>query len=167
MLLINSLYFRILFSHHTVLRATHQNTDRTHTKICFSKWYQINIVNKSKHFSNPDFQVVFNKLPLSKVSSKLNLCPPPFPVSVVTGRHRVNRMLGFFSSRPNWDSPTPSPAGECVLSPLVQGGKHRLREGGSHLRRGYRHCGTLGIYVICTGRLQLCPVPGLRSLKGQ
>ncbi len=26
--------------------------------------------------------------------------------------HRVDRVLGFFSSRLNWDSPTPSPAGE-------------------------------------------------------
>ncbi len=33
-------------------------------------------------------------------------------------------MLRFFSSRPNWDSPTPSHAGECVLPPpsLVPGG---------------------------------------------
>jgi hypothetical protein len=26
----------------------------------------------------------------------------------------MDRVLGFFSSRPNWDSPTPSPAGECM-----------------------------------------------------
>ncbi len=30
-------------------------------------------------------------------------------------------MLSFFSSRRNWDSPTP-PAGECAHHPLVQGG---------------------------------------------
>ncbi len=29
--------------------------------------------------------------------------------------HRVDRVSGFFSSRPNWDSPTPHlQAGECV-----------------------------------------------------
>jgi hypothetical protein len=70
---------------------------------------------------------------------------------------RVDRVLGFFSSSPNWDSPTPSPVGECVPPPLwfrgwVQTG---LRErvwwgGGSQFRRGDRHCGTLGIYVHCT-----------------
>jgi len=30
--------------------------------------------------------------------------------------HRVDRVLGFFSSRPNWDSPTPSPADEHSLA---------------------------------------------------
>jgi hypothetical protein len=36
--------------------------------------------------------------------------------------HRVDRVLSFLSSRPNWDSPTPSSAGECVSSPpLVPG----------------------------------------------
>ncbi len=30
--------------------------------------------------------------------------------------HRVDRVLGFFSSRPNWDF-TPSPAGECATTP--------------------------------------------------
>ncbi len=28
--------------------------------------------------------------------------------------HRVGRGLGLFSSRQNWDSPNPSPAGECA-----------------------------------------------------
>jgi hypothetical protein len=27
---------------------------------------------------------------------------------------RVDKVLSFLSSRPNWDSPTPSHAGECV-----------------------------------------------------
>jgi hypothetical protein len=48
--------------------------------------------------------------------------------------HRVNRVLTFVSSRPNWDSPTPSPAGESFPPPLVQsggGGVHtRWEEGG-------------------------------------
>jgi hypothetical protein len=43
---------------------------------------------------------------------------------------KVDRVLGFFSSRSNWNSPTPSPAGECVLPPLLQGG------GGTHSLAG-------------------------------
>jgi hypothetical protein len=35
--------------------------------------------------------------------------------------HRVDRVPSFFSSRPNWDFPTPSPAGEHV-PPLVRRG---------------------------------------------
>ncbi len=54
--------------------------------------------------------------------------------------HIVGRVPGFFSSRPNWESSTPSPTGECVpLPPLVQGGLHTRwgkREGGSQFRRG-------------------------------
>jgi hypothetical protein len=42
--------------------------------------------------------------------------------------HRLDRVINFFSSRPNWDSPTPSPAGKRV-SPLGWGGVlTRLRE---------------------------------------
>jgi hypothetical protein len=37
----------------------------------------------------------------------------------------VHRELVFFSSRSNWDSPTPSPAGECA-PPLVPRGTHSL-----------------------------------------
>jgi hypothetical protein len=37
-------------------------------------------------------------------------------------KHRVDRVLGFFSSRPNWDSPAPSTAGECVPPPPLVGG---------------------------------------------
>ncbi len=37
--------------------------------------------------------------------------------------HRVDRVLSFFASRQNWDSPNPSPAGECAR-PLV--GAHSL-----------------------------------------
>jgi hypothetical protein len=43
--------------------------------------------------------------------------------------HRVGRVLSFFSSRWNWDSPTPSPAGECA-SPRFWGGHTRWRERG-------------------------------------
>jgi hypothetical protein len=42
-----------------------------------------------------------------------------------------DRVLGFFSSRPNWDTPTPLPAGGCLPSPLVPGEVHTcLRERG-------------------------------------
>ncbi len=38
-------------------------------------------------------------------------------------------MLSLFSSRWNWDFPTPSPAGKCAPTHLVLGGGHtRLRE---------------------------------------
>ncbi len=59
-------------------------------------------------------------------------------------------MLGFFSSRLNWD-PTPSPAGECDPLPFAPGEERgRGGGGGSQFGRGDRHCGTLGInkYVL-------------------
>jgi hypothetical protein len=51
-----------------------------------------------------------------------------------SGSHIVDRVLGFFSSRPNWNSATQSPAGESVPpppTPLVQGGRTQslVREG--------------------------------------
>ncbi len=59
--------------------------------------------------------------------------------------YRVDRALGFFSSRPNWDPP-PAPqasvGGKAHLLDGVHGG------GLSQFRRGYRHCGTLGTYVL-------------------
>ncbi len=47
-------------------------------------------------------------------------------------RHRVGRVLSFFSSGRNWDSPNPSPAADCALPlpPLVPGGgAHSLVHG--------------------------------------
>jgi hypothetical protein len=44
--------------------------------------------------------------------------------------HRVDRVLSFFSSRRDWDSPAPSTAGKCALPPLVRRGRTRLRERG-------------------------------------
>jgi hypothetical protein len=44
----------------------------------------------------------------------------------IGSRHRVGRVLSFFSSRRNWDSPTPSPAGECAPSPW-SGGRGHIR----------------------------------------
>jgi hypothetical protein len=61
--------------------------------------------------------------------------PPPTPTPnsqrgvhelrlKVESHHRVDRVLSFFSSRPNWDSPTPSPPSpvERVTPPLWFGG---------------------------------------------
>ncbi len=49
-----------------------------------------------------------------------------------TFSHRVGRVLSLFSSRRNWDSPNPSPAGECApLPPGSRGVGHtRWREKG-------------------------------------
>jgi hypothetical protein len=44
--------------------------------------------------------------------------------------HRVGRVLSFFSSRRNWNSPNPSPAGEFPPPPVLGVGAHTLaREG--------------------------------------
>jgi hypothetical protein len=61
--------------------------------------------------------------------------------------HRVDRMLGFFSSRTNWDSPTPSPADECVPLPLLLGGG-----GGVHWNRFLGSCCVTptAVQCICT-----------------
>ncbi len=73
-------------------------------------------------------------------------------------RHRVDRVLGFFCSRPNWDSPTPSPPGECA-PPFGPGGGRRGRHtrfrerglGESQFRRGNNiHCDTLFSIYKCT-----------------
>jgi hypothetical protein len=76
--------------------------------------------------------------------------PARFKDSHVVTR-RVDRVLGFFSNRPNWDYPTPSPAGECVPPPFCSGGDTLacgICGGGSQFGRRYIHCGTLGIYVL-------------------
>jgi hypothetical protein len=43
-----------------------------------------------------------------------------------TSNHRVGRVLSFFFSRRNWDSPTLSPAGECAPPPPGSGGRGTL-----------------------------------------
>ncbi len=70
-------------------------------------------------------------------------------------QHRVDSVLSFFSSRRNWDSPTPLAQGECVLTPpplphpLVRWGRaHSLGGEGlgeSQFRRRNLHCGALYI----------------------
>jgi hypothetical protein len=62
--------------------------------------------------------------------------------------HRVDRALGFFSSRPNWDPPTPSPLGECVPYLWFRGGHACGRvSGGSQFERGISYF--LGIAYLC------------------
>ncbi len=56
-------------------------------------------------------------------------------------QHRVGRVLSFFSSRRNWDSPNPSSPGECAPPPppVMSGGAHSLGREGlgvSQFRRG-------------------------------
>jgi hypothetical protein len=69
--------------------------------------------------------------------------------------HRVGRVLCFFSSRRYWDSPNPSPAGECAPPPLVPGGgAHSLaREGVGRVpipTRGITLWYSLySVYVLC------------------
>ncbi len=64
--------------------------------------------------------------------------------------HReAHRVLSFFSSRQNWDSPNPSHAGECAPLLVPGGGAHLLaRERGG--RVPVPTCGTLyTVYVLC------------------
>ncbi len=67
--------------------------------------------------------------------------------------HRVGRVLSFYSSRRNWDSPDPSPAGEYAPPPFGTGGRGTLagEKGGGRVPILTRdiHCGTLYIYVLC------------------
>jgi len=83
-------------------------------------------------------------------------CTSVYQNSTVTASlcHRVDRVLGFFSSRPNWDSLTPSPPGECVPPSFGSGG------GGTRSLAGVGVVGpnsdegtytvVLYIYTICT-----------------
>ncbi len=63
----------------------------------------------------------------------------------IVSRHRVDGVLSFLSSRPNWIGtlPTPSHAGECVPPTLFGSGGSTLACGGgngvSQFQRGDRH----------------------------
>jgi hypothetical protein len=56
------------------------------------------------------------------------------PIKLIT--HRVDRVLSFFSSRWNWDFPTPSPAGVCAPLPFGSGGRGSFRERGPNSNEG-------------------------------
>ncbi len=64
--------------------------------------------------------------------------------------YRIDRVVGFFSSRPNRDHPIPSPAGDCVTTPFMVSGEgtHSLageRLGGPNSDEGTDTYGTLGL----------------------
>jgi hypothetical protein len=81
------------------------------------------------------------------LSSVPSTCITIFFVVFVGHTHRVGRVKIFFSSRRNWDSPTPHPQASVPPSPPVLGeGAHSLAREGlgeSQFRRGEMHCGTL------------------------
>ncbi len=49
--------------------------------------------------------------------SKVRPLPVRSTISLKDALYRVGRVVSFFSSRRNWDSPNPSPAGECEPPP--------------------------------------------------
>ncbi len=60
---------------------------------------------------------------------------------------RVDKVLGFFfSSSPNWDCPTPSPAGECV-PPGSEEDTHSLAEEGWGVPNSDEGTDTLALYM--------------------
>jgi hypothetical protein len=69
--------------------------------------------------------------------------------------HRVGRVLSFFFSRRNWESPNPSPAGVCACPPPPPGtGGRRLLVGERGVGRvpiptRVCTCSTLYIYALC------------------
>jgi hypothetical protein len=76
---------------------------------------------------------------------------------LVDFKHGVDRVLIFFPNHLNWDSPTPSPAGDPVLPTFGSGGgTHSLTGegvGGSQFGLGNRACGTIqnGDFLSLTG----------------
>jgi hypothetical protein len=65
------------------------------------------------------------------------------PTSIVNPQSTVDRVLGYFSSRPNWPPPKRPQTQASVTAAFGS------EEGwGSQFGRGDRHCGTLG--YICT-----------------
>jgi hypothetical protein len=71
----------------------------------------------------------------------------PYSKSGVRNYHRVGRVLGFFSSRRNWDSPTPLAAGGCGPPLFGPGGRAnslaREELGESQFRRLEKKLSTL------------------------
>jgi hypothetical protein len=65
-------------------------------------------------------------------------CPHPI-------LHRVDRVLGFFSSRPNWNTPTSSPVGESAPYPPVLPGE-------GHTRLWEREWGGRGVSIRTRGQ---------------
>jgi hypothetical protein len=79
-----------------------------------------------------------------------HLTPPPPPKKIVIYLSQSRQSAKRFSSRWNWDSPTPLAAGECALPHLWSGGgrAHSLAAKGvgeSQFQRRDMHCGALYI----------------------
>jgi len=55
-----------------------------------------------------------------------NFYSTTFTDKTLSTYHRVGRELSLFSSRRNWDSPNPSPEGECALLPPISGRRGAL-----------------------------------------
>jgi hypothetical protein len=66
------------------------------------------------------FEEAFHEFPGILDSIQQQAFSRPSPIQVT--HHRGDRVLSFFSIRWNWDSPTPSPGGECVLPSFGSGG---------------------------------------------
>jgi hypothetical protein len=83
-------------------------------------------------------------------------CLSPFALNFslcFTYQHTVDRVVGFFSSRPTWDSPSPSPPGEYAPPFGSRGEGNTLAcgrggRGRPQFGREDRHCDTLGIHVM-------------------
>ncbi len=77
----------------------------------------------------------------------------PFTYFLLSTYQRVGRVLSFFSSRWNWDSPNPSPASECTPPPFGSGGRGTLagERGGGRVpipKRGHTLC-SLYVCTLC------------------
>ncbi len=76
----------------------------------------------------------------------------------VFGAQSRHSAIGFFSSRPNWDSPTPSPQASMSLPLWFSGRTYSLAGegvGGPNSDEGTDTVGgTLGIYVL-SGQVRL------------
>ena len=77
----------------------------------------------------------------------ISFLPPNLSHSRLSNNHRVGRVPSFLSSRRNWDSPTPSPAGECVLPSFGSGGIHTHCGRGGGGPNSDRHYGTQYTYL--------------------
>jgi hypothetical protein len=70
---------------------------------------------------------------------------------------RVGIVLSFFSSRRNWDSPNPSPAGECTLPQFWGEGHTHWRKRGWESPNSDEETYTvkLFIYVLCASDVNI------------
>ncbi len=69
-----------------------------------------------------------------------------------TTEHRVGRVISFFSSRRHWDSPNPSPAGECAPPRFWGGGTLASERGVGRVpipTRGHTLWYSLYIRTLC------------------